>query len=159
MQIYAAQRVRKRRRFTALHSLFPSFRFRFKGFSIPEIPHPYDIVSRIAPATRQSLTASLFLTALTLALYHYLLSPTGYLARRDIGKLIQAKEEAIAQIGRENLALAARTQALVTDSSTIERIARDELTMIRPDETIYRIPAEGPPEYVLNFNKDTTPAM
>jgi cell division protein FtsB len=44
--------------------------------------------------------------------------------------------------GRANHAMLQEIQALKTDPGAIERLAREELNMVKPDETIYFLPSE-----------------
>ena len=51
------------------------------------------------------------------------------------------------EVSYENNALAQRIEALGTDARVIEDIAREELGMIRSDETIYLFPPEFQQQY------------
>lgn len=123
----------------------PHFHLRLPSFTA------YDMVSRLQPATRQTLIGALGVLLLFFATYLYVFSPTGYLARREVQKAIEAKELEIAEVRGAGRKLAQQLARLEKDSSTIEAIARNELSMVRPGETVYRMPNDSTPEYVLNY--------
>ena len=50
----------------------------------------------------------------------------------------------IASLLRENERLRERLRRLRTDDRTLERLAREQLGMLRPGEIVYRFPARAP---------------
>ncbi|RMH57028.1 MAG: septum formation initiator family protein [Candidatus Hydrogenedentota bacterium] len=109
----------------------------------------YDIVSLIPPARRRRLIVSLLLLASFLCTYLYLFSPTGYLARHRLAGIVAREEEHVESLRRERDALATEVDRLTRDPHTIERLARDELNMAYPNETIYRLPDGSPPAFAM----------
>ncbi|MBL4888809.1 MAG: septum formation initiator family protein [Candidatus Lindowbacteria bacterium] len=126
---------------------------RLKPFSWSLIPNAYDLISRISPKTRKSLTASMALTFFAFSTYSYVLAPTGVLARRELLGIIREKENAIAKAEYENNQLKNEISGLQDDPDRIERIARNVLSMARENETIYRIEKNESQTYVLNMSR------
>jgi len=68
-----------------------------------------------------------------------------FAGQRGLPALLQSKRDAmlitaqIAALRSENEALAAQIRALNTDPVTIERVARQTLGLIKPDEVVVRV--------------------
>ena len=56
--------------------------------------------------------------------------------REELGELRESNEELV----REIAALKAEVEALRTDPAYVERIARDELGMVRDEELVFQFP-------------------
>jgi len=67
--------------------------------------------------------------------------------RQNIEMEIQQLKKQNAALSASNSRLAQRIQALRTDERVIEQIAREELGMIRGDETIFLFPPEFDDQY------------
>jgi cell division protein FtsL len=67
--------------------------------------------------------------------------------RQNIEMEIQHLKKQNAVLSASNSRLAQRIQALRTDERVIEQIAREELGMIRGDETIFLFPPEFNDQY------------
>lgn len=70
---------------------------------------------------------------------HDVFGPKGYLAMRHSQTEVQRLRDDIAKINVENQRTAEQVQALKSDPKLIERIAREQMNMMRPGERIYRI--------------------
>jgi len=57
----------------------------------------------------------------------------------------QQLQQQVEQLQQENQQLKAEIEALQHDPQTIERLARQELGMVREDEIVYQFPAEKAP--------------
>jgi cell division protein FtsB len=69
--------------------------------------------------------------------------------RQNIEMEVQQMKKMNAELLTSNSRLAQRIQALRTDERVIEQIAREELGMIRGDETIFLFPPEFDAQYAL----------
>jgi cell division protein FtsB len=108
-------------------------------------PEPSGAGQRPVPSGTVRRTASLLLTlALLGLLVHDLFSEHGFLAMRRSQKEAQRLRLEIQKINEENRNLAEQIRALKSDPRTIERIAREEMGLVRPGELIYKLPAKPP---------------
>jgi len=64
----------------------------------------------------------------------------GFVAMRRMEKEIGAARQEIERLNAENRDLGEQVKALRSDPQLIEKIARDELGLVRPGEVIIRIP-------------------
>jgi cell division protein FtsB len=71
---------------------------------------------------------------------HDVFGTHGYLAMRRTESEIKKVQADLDQLNKENLDLAQEVKELKTDPRVIERIAREELGLSRPDEYIIKIP-------------------
>lgn len=70
---------------------------------------------------------------------HDVFGTRGYLAMRRSQQEVQKLREEIAAINAENQKASDQIKALKSDPKLIERIAREQMGMMRPGERIYRI--------------------
>jgi cell division protein FtsB len=68
----------------------------------------------------------------------------GYLAMRRTQQEIKQVREQIGKLNSENKSLAGEVNALKTDPKAIERIAREDMGLVRPGELIYKLPGAAP---------------
>lgn len=73
-------------------------------------------------------------------LVHDVFGDRGLLAMRRTQMEIEALQQEITQLNADNERLAGEVQALKTDPTMIERIAREELNLARPGEKIFKLP-------------------
>lgn len=71
---------------------------------------------------------------------HNVFGTHGFLAMRRTEIEIKKVKADLEQLSKENTALAQEVKDLNTDPRLIEKIARDDLGLARPGETIIRIP-------------------
>jgi len=71
---------------------------------------------------------------------HDVFGTHGYLALRRTKREIEKVQKDLARLNKENAELAEEVQALRTDPSKIESIARDGLGLAKPGEVIIKIP-------------------
>jgi cell division protein FtsB len=96
----------------------------------------HGLIVRIAMSVVGLLTFAILLLAV--------FNDNGYLAvRRQRAKLAELEAENIA-ITLENKRLTAENEALRTDPRAIEKIAREELKLVRPGEFIFEVPKTNP---------------
>ncbi len=70
---------------------------------------------------------------------HDVFGPKGFLAMRQNQQEVRRLREEITKINSENQQTAEHIKALKSDPKLIERIAREQMNMMRPGERIYRI--------------------
>lgn len=68
-------------------------------------------------------------------------SPEGLPRLRGLERELAQVEEETAELGREIEALRGRVQRLRDDPTAVERIARDNLGMLRQTEVVFQFPA------------------
>lgn len=68
-------------------------------------------------------------------------SPEGLPRLRGLERELAQVEEESAELGREIEALRGRVQRLRDDPTAVERIARDNLGMLRQTEVVFQFPA------------------
>jgi len=78
--------------------------------------------------------------ALLLLLIHDIFGPHGVIAMRRTQREIEEIRQQIGKINAENKSLAEQVNSLKTDPKAIERIAREEMGLARPDELIFKLP-------------------
>ena len=88
---------------------------------------------------RRYATYALVLVCVGL-LGHEIFGPHGFLALRQEKKEIQTLRQQILQLQQENDQLDKRIKALQSDPEAIERLAREQMRLARPGETIYTVP-------------------
>ena len=79
---------------------------------------------------------------LVLVLMHTIFGPYGYLSMRRSQQEIEKLREEIGKLDRENEELTGEIRALQTDPTTIEKVAREDMGLTRPNEMIYQLPDE-----------------
>jgi cell division protein FtsB len=76
--------------------------------------------------------------------YLFVFSKYGYLRMRDLQKENDELEERVAEVEDENEELQTEIGRLEDDMEAVERLAREELGLVKEGETIYRfIEVEG----------------
>jgi len=70
---------------------------------------------------------------------HDVFGPKGYLAMRRDQMEVRRLQAEIVKVNEENQRTAEQVKALKSDPKLIERIAREQMGMMRPGERIYRI--------------------
>ena len=74
--------------------------------------------------------------------YRLWFSDVGYFAQREIREEIRRSEARNAKLGARNRAVAGEIETLTGDLEQIESHVREELGMVRKDETLYRLRPE-----------------
>jgi cell division protein FtsB len=92
-----------------------------------------------APFWRRHLLEILGLALLVLGI-HDVFGAHGYLAMRRSEKQIEQLYGQIEKLNHENQSLAEQVNALKTDPKAIEKIAREDMGLVRPGETIFKLP-------------------
>lgn len=105
----------------------------------------------MTPGSRRSAIIALASALCLLALHLHIFASKGLLDRNKVRELITARQEAIDATARENQKLKAEIAMLQNDTGAIEAIARNEYSMAKPGESIYRVQRESVPKYVLNI--------
>jgi cell division protein FtsB len=77
-------------------------------------------------------------------LVHEVFGQHGFLALRQEKKEVDSLRQQIQQLQRENEQLDKRIKALQSDPKAIERLAREQMRLVRPGETIYTMPEKDP---------------
>jgi cell division protein FtsB len=86
---------------------------------------------------------------------HEILGQNGYLARRRRRIQIQALAGEIEKLKQDNLELAQKIKNLRSDPNTIERLAREQLSLGRPGDVVVNLP---PAEQSAASSSPTSPA-
>ncbi len=97
------------------------------------------VEERIRSLMRQYVRGLLGLLVLVM-IVHDIFGTHGFLAMRRTQNEIKKVESEIDQLSKENAALEQERKDLKSDPRLIEKIARDDLGLARPGETIIRIP-------------------
>jgi cell division protein FtsB len=92
------------------------------------------------PFWRRHLLEILGLALLALGI-HDIFGAHGYLAMQRSEKQIEQLRGEIDKLNRENQELSQNVNALKTDPSAIEKIAREDMGLARPGEMIFKMPA------------------
>jgi cell division protein FtsB len=92
-----------------------------------------------AASLRRYATYALVLVCVGLV-GHEIFGPHGFLALRQEKKEIESLRQQILQLQQENDQLDKRIKALQSDPEAIERLAREQMRLARPGETIYTVP-------------------
>lgn len=79
-------------------------------------------------------------------LVHDVFGTHGYLAMRHKQQEMEKVNGDLQRLNKENSALEKDIQDLKSDPQTIRKIAREELGLARPGETIIKLPAPSPQE-------------
>ena len=87
---------------------------------------------------RNGMLAFVLLTVALLV--HEIYGTNGYLALRRQQREVEILEKQIQQLKQENEQLGQQIKALRSDPQAIERLAREQMQMARPGETIYKLP-------------------
>jgi cell division protein FtsB len=90
------------------------------------------VIVRIAVAVFGLLTVAMLLLAV--------FNDKGAMQVRAQAKKLTAIEEEIQKLEAENKKLNGEIQALRTDSTTVERLAREELKLVKPGEVVIVTP-------------------
>lgn len=116
-----------------------------------QFPDAYTIFNKIAHETRRSAIVALGLTLFLLTVHIHVFAPKGLVDRNKVRDLIAARDAEITEATKQNDNLRKEIATLESDPAAIERMARNELSMAKPDETIYRTNRDTIPRYVLNL--------
>lgn len=84
-----------------------------------------------------------WLAALGLAVYT-IFAPSGYLDYRETKRERQRLEEKLLELETENRRLQEESERLLNDKDYLERIAREKLGMVYPDEKLVIVPRAKP---------------
>ncbi len=84
---------------------------------------------------RWALLLAFFLSSTVLAIA--LFRPGGVLEVYQLSERVQAAKDEISALGEENAELRGEIETLQGDPRTLERIAREELGLVKPGETVY----------------------
>src|SRR5437016_10819932 len=104
------------------------------------------------PFWRRNLLALLALGLLALGI-HDVFGAHGYLAMRRTEKQVDQLQDEIDRLNRENQSLAQQMNALKTDPEAIERVAREQMGLVRPGEMIFKLPAASTPKPTPSDNQ------
>lgn len=139
-----------------------------RGLRAPAVPAPPGLVARaqarlraaVADAARRldlggrletartraarPLRLAAFALLVPAVAWHFLLGPEGYLARRRLDAEIRAREVEIVALEARALRTTEEVQRMREDPAESERAVRDELGLVRPNETVYRVVEEPP---------------
>jgi cell division protein FtsB len=96
---------------------------------------------------RESLLRHQAGTAIAIALValaiHGVFGPHGLLAMHRTKQEVERLQLEIKQLNEENRQLSEQVKALESDPATIERIAREEMGLVRPGELIFKLPPKS----------------
>ncbi len=92
---------------------------------------------------RSYLTAALLLLAAVALVVWAIVGPSGWLEVRSLRTERERLAEQIADIEAENARLRHRIDRLERDPAELERLAREKLGMVKPDEWVVVVPHEG----------------
>jgi len=98
-----------------------------------------DRLSRDATILPRNVAYVLVLVCLAL-LVHEIFGTHGFLALRQEKKEVESLRQQIRQLQQENSELDKQIKALKSDPKAIERLAREQMRLARPGETIYTYP-------------------
>lgn len=129
-------------------SRFPRLKF--------SIPDAYTLVGRIHPGTRRTVMISLGAALTILTVHLHVFAPKGLIARQRITALIEARKAATTEAAAENERLRTQITSLSSDNEALEALARNEFSMARPNETIYKLKSDTIPQYVLAYTPTST---
>ena len=71
---------------------------------------------------------------------HNIFGQNGYLAARRQQQDLQTLQQRIQELRQENQQLNKENRALKSDPNSIERIAREQMRLVKPGEKIYTLP-------------------
>jgi cell division protein FtsB len=94
------------------------------------------------PFWRRYLLEILGLALVALGIHDFF-GAHGYLAMRRSEKQIEQLHGEIEKLNHDNQSLAEQVNALKTDPKAIEKIAREDMGLVRPGETIFKLPPEA----------------
>jgi cell division protein FtsB len=106
---------------------------------LPKIS-PTDAAAHLRRHARQILGLALFAL-----LVHDIFGAHGFIAMRRTQKEIEQIREQIGKLNKDNQLLSSQVNSLKTDPKAIERIAREDMGLARPGETIYKLPDSAKP--------------
>ncbi len=81
----------------------------------------------------------LLLVAIAL-IVHNIFGQNGYLALRRQQQELQTLQQKIEQLKQENEQLDKQIKALKSDPAAIERLAREQMHLVKPGEKVYTLP-------------------
>lgn len=84
---------------------------------------------------RWALLLAIFLSSIVLAIA--LFRPGGILEVYQLSERVQATKGEISALAEENAEIRGEIETLRGDARTLERIAREELGLVKPGETVY----------------------
>lgn len=90
-------------------------------------------------------------------LVHEIFGEHGYLALRRERQQYETLQQQIQQLQDENQKLEKQIKDLKTDPHTIEKLAREQMKLARPGETIYTLPEKDPKTEAPSTAKEAPP--
>ncbi len=103
----------------------------------------------IPAETRRRAKRYLWIAVCSLALLslavHEIAGENGYLVRRQRRLQMQALDEEVQRLQKDNRRLTQKIQLLRSDPQTIEELAREKLRLARPGEVVVTLPPEEQP--------------
>lgn len=84
---------------------------------------------------------------------HQILGDNGYLALRARQREVRQLENEVRRLAEENQRLDREVNRLRNDPRAIERVAREEMKLVRPGEVIYTLPAPPSPPATAQTRK------
>jgi len=90
------------------------------------------------------------LLAFVVLIVHNIFGQNGYLAARRQQKELQTLQQQIQRLTQENEQLARENRALRSDPSAIERLAREQMHLVKPGEKIYTLPDKDGQKAIAN---------
>jgi cell division protein FtsB len=87
----------------------------------------------------RNLMLALLLASVAL-IVHNIFGQNGYLALRRQRKELQTLQQQILQLKQENEQLDKENRALKSDPAAVERLAREQMHLVKPGEKVYTLP-------------------
>jgi len=103
---------------------------------------PVPFADQMREFLRRNLTWFLAI-GLSLLLLQDVFGTHGLVAMRHSQQQATAAQREIDQLNKENLEMQNRVKSLKSDPAAIERIAREEMSLARPGEFIFKIPSKS----------------
>jgi len=75
---------------------------------------------------------------------HNIFGQNGFLALRRQQKQLHTLQHQIQQLNEENEQLEKQIQALKSDPAAVERLAREQMHLVKPSEKVYMLPEKAP---------------
>lgn len=88
---------------------------------------------------------------------HEIFGEHGYLALRRERKQYDVLQQQIQQLQEENQKLEKQIKDLKTDPHAIEKLAREQMKLAKPGETIYTLPEKDPKTETPSTAKESMP--
>ena len=97
-------------------------------------------IFRFEKATLYRNGVLVLLLASIALIVHNIFGQNGYLALRRQQKQVQTLQQEIQQLKQDNDDLAKQIKALKSDPAAVERLAREQMHLVKPGEKVYTLP-------------------